>query len=499
MHSLGAKVAGGAAWMISFRFAQRGIGLISTVILARLLLPDDFGVVAMAMAAYALVQLMGEFGFDLVLIQNQQAERRHYDTAWTFRLIHGFLSAVVLAACAPIIANLFGDPRLESVMYVIAVVAVAQGLENIGIVAFRKELRFHMDFNFRIVKKLIAFFVTIALAVILGNYWALVLGILAAHVAATVLSYVMHAYRPRLSLSASRELFSFSGWVFVHSIFYYLRERGPDVLIGRLTGSASLGLYKVAYEISTLPTTELYMPIMRAVFPGFSRISHDRNRLRSAYLSVQGVVSTITFPAGIGIVVLAEPLVHLLLGRNWLAAIPLIQVIGLYGLVQLLHGNRSSLFYALGKPYLVAIMSSIQALMTLSLMGYLLVKGHDVEVAAWALVVVAAVTLPLSVALVGWVIALPATRFVAVQVRPVVATGTMAAMMVLVMAEMPAVTGPLTALLQLAVIGTVGGITYLTALFVLWRSAGYTPGAEARILEMVGLVRLIPEGAERNS
>ncbi len=494
MSGLGVKVAGGAAWMLGFRFLQRFIGLLSTVILARLLIPEDFGIVAMAMTVYALVEMLGEFGFDIALIQKQQADRRHYDTAWTFNVIYRSLGALALAAASPFIAAAFDEPRLEAVMYVIALVAFVQGLENIGIVAFRKELRFNLEFNFRIAKKVIAFVVTVTLAFVFRNYWALVLGILTSHLASTVLSYLMHPYRPRPSFAATKELFNFSGWVFLNSLVRYAKRRGPDLLVGKLAGSAGLGVYKIAYELATLPTTELYAPIMRAVFPGFSKISHDTARLGNAYLATQAVVATVTLPAGIAIVVLAEPLVYLLLGTKWLATIPLIQIVGFYGVTQILHGNRFSLFMALGRPYWVAFMNLLQAAIILPLMAWSLLQGHGIEMAAWSLVIASLVTLPVGLLLVAWTIDLAPLRFLAIQLRPALATTVMAGVVWFTLEQLSGVDGLIDAALQLVIAAPIGCLVYLAVLLGLWRLAGCPTGAETRILEISGIDRLLRSG-----
>ena len=304
----------------------------------------------------------------------------------------------------------------------------------------------------------------------------------------------MHPYRPRPSLAGTRDLLGFSGWVLVNSLFRFLRLRGPELLIGRLAGSGGLGVYKIAYEVSTLPTAELYAPIMRAVFPGFSRIAHDTPRLREAYLSVQGVVAAVTVPAGLGIVVLAGPLVHLLLGDKWLEAIPLIQVIGLFGVIQVLHGNRFSLFMALGRPNWVAWMNLLQGILVLGFMTLLLWKGHGVAGAVWALVMASLVTLPVGLFLVSRAIDLSPRRFLAIQLRPVISSVVMAAVMWSVSVSMPPIGGPLDAAAALAAAGVLGGTVYLLTLFALWRMAGSPAGPETRLLELSRLDRFVGTG-----
>src|SRR5437588_10320952 len=110
------KMAKGAAWMISSKVSERLIGLASTMFLARLLIPADFGLVAIGTAILSVLEILSSFSFDLVLIQNQQAERRHYDTAWTFNLIFGMANAMILAVLAKPCAAFFVEPRVETII-----------------------------------------------------------------------------------------------------------------------------------------------------------------------------------------------------------------------------------------------------------------------------------------------------------------------------------------------------------------------------------------------
>ncbi|MPZ12376.1 MAG: oligosaccharide flippase family protein, partial [Kiloniellaceae bacterium] len=215
---LSSRMTKGAAWMIGLRFASRGLGLVSMIILARLLVPADFGLVALAMAMVAVISVFGEFGFELALIQNQKAERRHYDTAWTLGFLRGLIAAALVALAAAPLADVFGEPRVTDVILVLALVPLIEGLYNIGTVAFRKELTLHKEFVFRIVPRVAGVALTILLAVIWRNYWALVWGTLAGAGLRLVMSYAMHSYRPRFTLAGLREIMNFSKWMLATSI-----------------------------------------------------------------------------------------------------------------------------------------------------------------------------------------------------------------------------------------------------------------------------------------
>src|SRR5688572_20549067 len=197
MTSVARKMAAGIAWMSLMRICIKGLGLINTVILARLLVPADFGLVAMAMAIIALLELFGAFNFDVALIQRQDAGRGFYDTAWTLNIALGLAVAIVLSLIALPAADFYNEPRLSAVTYALAIGIFAAGFENIGVVAFRKDLDFRKEFVLRIVQKVCAVFITLPLAFTLRSYWALVIGQVSASFLSVLISYHVHPYRPR--------------------------------------------------------------------------------------------------------------------------------------------------------------------------------------------------------------------------------------------------------------------------------------------------------------
>lgn len=486
MTTLAQRVASGAAWMVGMKLAYRTLGIISTIILARLLVPEDFGLVAMAVAVFALVDMLNQLGLEQALIRDQDAGRAHYDTAWTVLVLFGCFNAALLVLMAPILGGWFGDERLVGIVYALALLAFLQGWQNIGIVAFRKELKFRKDFIFLLSKKVVAFTVTVGLAIALRSYWALVAGMLASRMTGLVLSYAMHAYRPRFSLARVRDLTGFSLGVFFNHMALYVRGRGPHFLIGRSMGADGLGIYAISREISNLPSTELQIPVMRAVFPGYAQIADDPPRLREAFLKVQGMLALVTLPAGIGVVTLAEPLVHLLLGPAWLAAIPLMQVLGLYGVAYVLQGNSGPLFMAIGRPHWFGLLMFAEALITLPLLGVLLFLGYGLETAVWAFVVAGVAMIPVAVATVSRMLELPLHALVTVVWRPALAATAMGLALLWATHLMQGVDGAGEAALQLLLLVPLGATIYALTLMVLWAVTGRPDGAEARLLNVVG-------------
>ena len=300
MASLREKLALGAFWTIAFRIATRFIGIISTAILARLLVPADFGLVALAATSVALLNAFTEFGPEQYLISHQESGRDEYDTAWTLQICRGLSVAALMFIFAEEIAGFFDEPRLVDIVTFMSLGILVRSFANIGIVDFRKKLNFEKDFRMLLIPRLSSFFITIILAFILKNYWALVGGYIVGHIAHFITSYAMHHYRPRISLAAFGKVFRFSKWLFVNSTLQFLINKFDTFLIGRVLGPRILGLYSLSFEISTLATTELAAPIRRAILPGYSKVAHDLSAVRELYLDVFALSMMVTLPVAFG-------------------------------------------------------------------------------------------------------------------------------------------------------------------------------------------------------
>ena len=481
---LGRRMATGAAWMIALRFAIRSIGLVSMIVLARLLVPADFGLVAIATALSGALAAMSEFGFQVALIQNQAADRRHYDTAWTLGLIRGVIVAGALAACAGPLAGMFSDQRLQPILLVLALGVVVASLENIAVVDFRKNLQFQREFVYRALAKVAAFAITVPLAISLRNYWALVIGMLAAQLAGVVLSYTMCHYRPRLSLTAWRELIRFSKWLLLNNVLYFAYHRIDTFVIGRFAGAQPLGFFRLAHEIASLPTTEMVAPIRAAILPGYAKLASDHDRLRASFAATFGTIVIVAVPVAVGLGLLADPLVRLVLGEQWLDAIPLLEVLCIAGAINVCSANTWPVFIALGRPWINAALTGLGA----ALLGPLLlwsVQAAGALGAAWSLVAVSAVLLAVNLLVTLRLLRLSGWQLLAETWRTVLAVGAMGAAILAIQAGWSETDRILDTVALLVSSIILGVAVYLTALWIVWRITGLKDGPERAALRLV--------------
>lgn len=478
---VGSRVARGAAWTVALRLFVRGLGLVSTVILARLLVPEDFGLVAMAAMVLGLLEVIGDFGFDLALIRYPSPGRILYDTGWTLGLIRGAVIALAVAVVAEPAAEYLGEPRLSSILYVFAGLSLLESLRNVGVIDFVKYLDMGNEFVLQASEKVAAFVVTIVLALLWRNYWALVLGAASGRLIRVGLSYAIHPFRPRLALAAWREIFGFSQWILLNSILSYVSTRTAPFALGKLNGASSVGLYSVAYEISTLATTELVMPIRRALFPGFALLVGDAERLRAAFLKTYSTMFMVVAPAAVGIGLVAAPLVRVMLGSKWVEVIPLIEVLAIYGLLSIPSALSSPLYMALGRPWLLTVES---------VWGFLLlvpavvwgVHAAGALGAAWGTTAAAALWMPLDLYFLNRTLAVSPWVVLVTIWRSMVSITVMAAV-VLGLEELLPVSGDGTSNLVLPLSVFSGATVYVAVHLLLWRLQGSPDGGERWALE----------------
>ncbi len=313
------KTAIGAAWMVAWRAVTRALGLASTLVLARVLVPADFGLLAMATTLTMAVEAFSQLGLQDALVRHPDGERL-WDTAFTLQLGRGMVTGLLLALSAPMAEWWFAEPRLVPILLTLAATSLVAGGENVGIVDFRREMRFDKQFALLSVPRLLQVAVTIPLALAWQSYWALLAGIVVAKLARTGATYFVHPYRPRLRLTGWRELAGFSFWTWASSAASIVWDRCDPIVLGPVLGPSRLGVYLLALELASLPASELINPAVDALFAGFA--SEQRQGASSVRLAPTVALALLLgiLPMIIGISCGAGYIVAALLGPKWAEA-----------------------------------------------------------------------------------------------------------------------------------------------------------------------------------
>jgi O-antigen/teichoic acid export membrane protein len=465
----------GAAWMVGMRWALRGIGLVSTIILARLLSPTDFGVIAMAMAFIGFLEVLLETGIDQTVIRLSKPERADYDGAWTLQVMIGVALTVLIFVAAPFVASFFREPALELAVQVLSLRAIGLGLVNIGIVDFRRELDFAKEFRFTVYEKLISFVVVIAAAVLLRSYWALIIGMVLTPWLRVLLSYTMQPYRPRPSVAKLGELWRFTRWLVLTNGIDFFRRKFDQFVLARTAGTAPMANYYIAQDVAVTPTLEILWPIGRALLPTYAKLADRPAEAGRAYLATIALAALLAMPIGAGIAAVADDLVLVLLGPQWTGAGPLVGWLGIAGALMGFTGVIHPFCTALGhvRAYAWLVVAEVAAFMPLAVWaGW----DGDVERVAIVRVAVVAVSLPCFLYLSTRVAPVGVAALAHAMVRPLLASAAMFAIVRGLHQEFDL------AILRLAVDMLVGVASYSGIVLVLWLLSGRPAGAERMIL-----------------
>ena len=323
--SLGSRVARGAVWIVGARFVIRSLGLINTLVLARLLAPEDFGLVAIGVTIMQLLQNVSDIGVAQTVVKFRHADREHYDTLFTLSAIRGLIVSAILLTAAPFAGTFYEDPRATAVFLGIAVVPLFHAFMNPRYFEFERDLDFTKEFMATAGNKIIGVVVSVAVALIFRNYWAIILGLATGAFVQMVISYILRPYRPRFRLSRFKELIGFTGWLTGLSFMAALNNKLDMLFLGKLIGPSQAGAYYVGDSVASLPSHEIATPIARAIYPGLSELQGAPERMREAYLRGVEAFGLVAMPAAFGFAFVAKDLVHLLLGEGWENAIPLVQ------------------------------------------------------------------------------------------------------------------------------------------------------------------------------
>lgn len=346
--SLGEKVGLMGILLVCARFLIRIMGLFSTLILARLLLPDDFAYVAIAMSFIAIAQGMTSFHVTHALIYLQDTKDQDWSTAFTLEAIRGLLLALFLYFIGPVILDLLALSFYSYSLQWLAALPLITGLANPKFQLFYKELNLKYEFIISLLSKGASIVLTITLAYYWQSYHALIVGTLFSSLIMTVSSYIVRPFWPRLTLKSFKRLFNFSGWTMGAGAINVIGNNLDQFLVAGFLGTRTTGHYRMAQELVKVPIHQLAAPLAQGLFPAFTQITNDRDRLRVAFNKALGLLTLLTLPVCFGLALTAHDSVPLLLGDNWSDVELILQILAPFEAFTLIIITVNSLILATG-------------------------------------------------------------------------------------------------------------------------------------------------------
>lgn len=323
------RVAAGTALFMTMRWVFRIIGLVSTIILARVLVPEDFGVFAIAASYITLIEGLTDLSVRSSVIRHGGEDRAFLDTVFTVQLLRAIAVCGVVLATSFVVPYLVQDDRIGPVIWFLALNTLWGGLLSPRLALFERELDFRRELLMQFVAKVLSTAAAIAVALIYETYWALIVGSLVGSTTRLSISYILAPFWPRLSLKLWRKLFSFAGWVSAATTVDTLGHQFDSIIIGGFLDVRSAGIYRVGSEFAGLPMGEFLPVLSRTLFPGLLKFKDDIAKLRQNTLDAVELICTLSFPLAVGFAFVAPEVVRILYGDKWIAAIPIVQAVSL--------------------------------------------------------------------------------------------------------------------------------------------------------------------------
>ena len=350
--ALQGRVARGLTWTLIDTWGSQLLGLFVFVVLANRLLPDDFGLVALAAVFVAFAQLLVDQGLGDALIQRQVVTRSQIDTAFWVAVVTGVLLTVVGFVLAGPIANFLREPRLEQILQALSLTFILAAFTSIQVALLRREMRFKSLALRKLAAVAAGGIVGIAMAFSGYGAWALVGQQLASAAISVAMLWTVSPWRPGVHVSRAdfRSLFSFGVHVVGGDILSFLSRNVDNLLIGAYLGLTPLGFYAVGYRILDTSQQLLVNFARRLAFPIFARLQNDPNRLRRAYARFTGAISVVILPGYIGLALVAQEAIEVLFGTRWAASGPVAAVLFLIGPVLTVQLVAGSLMNGVGHP-----------------------------------------------------------------------------------------------------------------------------------------------------
>jgi O-antigen/teichoic acid export membrane protein len=423
--SLKQKAAKGVVWTAVQNWGSQVVSLAIFFVLARLLGPAEFGLVALADVFLVFMQVFLAEGFAKALIQRQQIDHSHLDTVFWLNLGMSLLLCAITLGSAGWLAQQFDTPALAPILRAFSVLFVITSFSTVQQAVLERAFAFRVMALRSLVAMAVSGGVGVTMALAGAGVWSLVGQRIVYELLAVAVLWRLSDWRPGLSvnLAALKQLWGFGINTFGFNVLTFFHSRADDLLIGYFLGATALGYYSVAYRVLTILTYLLVNTSQQVALPVFSRLQDDLPRLRQAYCQATQLTSLIALPTFVGVAVLAQPLVLVVFGDQWLPAVPVLQLLALAGVTRSVTYFKSAVLMAMNKPHWRFWLGLVDT--TLNVLAFVVAVRWGITAVALAYLIRAYLMFPVGQWVVGALIDLPWITYLKQLAAPLLATGIM--------------------------------------------------------------------------
>ncbi len=421
------KAVKGVIWTAIDSWGRQAVSLVVFFILARLLNPETFGLIALAYIFIEFAQIFLDQGFSVAIIQREDVDTEHLDTAFWITLGISVVLTVLSAACAGLAADFFKQPQLIPIIQWLSISFTFSGLSGVQQAILERQFDFKSLAMRSLLSVIIGGIVGVVMAFLNFGVWSLVGQQLSSSLVQVLVLWRLSDWRPGFKFSAThgKELFNFGINISAFNLINFFNRRADDLLIGYFLGLVALGYYSIAYKLLLVMLNVLISTTTKVALPIFSRLQGEPERLISAFYSATQFTSLIVFPVFLCVPILASEFIKVFFGEQWIQSIPVLQVLSLFGPVHLIFFYNNSVILALGKP---SWRLWIQVINTVTnVVGFALVVKFGIVAVASAYVVRGYLVLPISLFAINKLVKINLITYLRLYIVPLVASGVMVA------------------------------------------------------------------------
>jgi O-antigen/teichoic acid export membrane protein len=359
------QLVAGIGWVTIGRILRETIQIVVGILLARLLTPADFGLMAMALVFARFAWIFSELGLAGAIVQRKVITEAHLSSIFWINLAFGILVSLLFIAASPIIANFYNEPDLVPIIIIVSSTIAIGALNDVQQALMRRHMSFQRYAIADVSSIVVAGGVAIGMALAGFGVWSLAMQSVLVMTINVVVMWFLSDWRPHLlfDIEAVRDIMRFSLNLQGAQVTEYLVQNGDNLLLGRFVGTYAVGIFQIASRYM-LAATSLIVPIFGTVMvSGFSRVQDDHQRLRLIYIRTTQVILFLTMPLSVGLIVVADSFVLALLGAKWIDVIPLLRIMGFAAIWLPLIRSRRWLLISLGRTELLFRWQVIEGVM----------------------------------------------------------------------------------------------------------------------------------------
>lgn len=350
--SITKKTVTGVAWTYLSYILTKGVVLVTTAVLTRLISQSEFGIVGFAITTMSFLDAVRDLGISFALIQRRGDIKEAATTAFWISMATNALMWGITIGISPFVADFFREPQITTVLPVLSASFFLSSLGGTHDTILHREMKFSRRMIPVLAESFSKGVVSIGLAMSGNGIWALVIGQIVGRTAFTIVAWIIVPWRPGFSFSVpiAKELFGYGYKIAIDNLISNFQANIDYVFIGRFLGDSALGLYTIAFRLPEIVIINLCNVIAQVLFPAYSILQEDRKQLQDGMLMAIRYVSLVTFPAGVGMALISRPFTEVVFGKDWVDAAPIMAALAFYGVFLSVSWNIGDIYKAVGRP-----------------------------------------------------------------------------------------------------------------------------------------------------